>query len=304
MRYLVTGTTGQLGREVAQLLRGTDTNNSILTPGRSVMDLSNPEAVGVALNRLSPDVIINCAAWTAVDAAELNPDAARTVNFESPQVMARYCSMTGASLMQVSTDYVFSGLSEFGYEEFDPVQPASVYGQTKAEAEIAIAEALPDRHAIVRTAWLYGTSRDNFPCKILRSLHAQELVRVVIDETGSPSWSRDVARRMVELLMWWRSSRGPIGVVHAVNSGSATRFAFAEALAVYEGLDVSRIHPTAAASLDLAIPRPAHSQLLDTRCSSSFGLPPMRPWRDALREALTELAPIWLNDDDMGPVAS
>ena len=294
MRYLVTGGTGQLGREVAALLQRDAPEHEVLSPGRDYLDLCDPAAVSERLNQAAPDVVVNCAAWTAVDDAECDASSARKVNTESPLAMASYCAKAGASLLQVSTDYVFSGSAQFGYREWDPMDPASVYGKTKAEAETLIAEALPDRYAVVRTAWLYGESRNNFPCKVLSRLKAGEDVRVVDDQTGSPTWSRDVAARIVALLRWWRLNDGPIGTVHAVNSGIASWFEFAQSLAVTGGFDPARVAPISTSSLSLAAPRPAHSQLLDLRTSENFGLPPMRGWQAALRAACPELVPFWM----------
>lgn len=294
MKYLVTGGTGQLGREVVRLLQHEFPYCQVVAPGRGSLDLLMPDAVKNYLDRVAPDVIVNCGAWTAVDDAERDPKSVRLANAESPTAMATYCSATGAYLLQVSTDYVFSGSSTLGYREWDPVDPESVYGQTKAEAEAAIAHTLPERHAIVRTAWLYGESHNNFACKVARRLHSGEPVRVVDDQKGSPSWSRDVAYRIVDLLMWWRSNLGPIGTVHAVNTGSATWFEFAQVMADLEGFDPSQVTPISSSSLDQIATRPAHSELLDTRCSGDFGLAPMRPWDEALHSALPKLVPLWL----------
>ena len=294
MRYLVTGATGQLGREVAALLQRDAPEHQVLSPGRESFDLCDPAAVSDWLAQAAPDVVVNCAAWTAVDDAEREAGAARRVNTESPLAMASYCEGSGASLLQVSTDYVFSGSADVGYREWDPMDPTSVYGQTKAEAETLIAAALPDRYAVVRTAWLYGKSRNNFPSKVLSRLKVGEDVRVVDDQTGSPSWARDVAARIVALLRWWRLNDGPIGTVHAANSGIASWFEFAQSLAVAGGFDPARVAPISSSSLSLAAPRPAHSQLLDSRTSENFGLPPMRGWQAALRAACPELVPFWM----------
>jgi dTDP-4-dehydrorhamnose reductase len=226
------------------------------------------------------DVVVNAAAWTAVDAAEDAPGEAGAVNTTGAAHLARAAAVSGAWLVQVSTDYVFNGRASVPYPEDAPRSPLGVYGGSKARGEEQVHAILPRRSWIVRTAWLYGDG-PCFPRKMLELARRCETIDVVADQIGQPTWSRDAARRIVEVV----DAGAPAGIYHATNAGQASWFDFARAVFGDAGLDPNRILPTTSARFTRPAPRPAWS-VLGHAAWSRIGLAPMRPWRDALSEAI------------------
>ena len=292
MRVLVTGGSGQLGSEIGQLLRMHACCQEVLLPSRQELDLANSESINSALHLYHPDVVVNCGAWTAVDLAESCSDIVMNVNATAVDTLAISCADLGAEIVQVSTDYVFGRDSRGIRNEDDPTSPTSVYGISKVQAEERVAQVLPRAHCIVRTAWLYGVSVDNFVYKILSRLSKEQTVHVVNDQYGSPTWARDAARRIVGLIEGRVSGRVPPGTYHAVNSGSATWYDFAHAIARYADFDSELVVPVSSRSLNRPAPRPAHAVLGDERAIGA-GLSPMRHWTQALKEAVPRLRQEW-----------
>jgi dTDP-4-dehydrorhamnose reductase len=233
----------------------------------------------------SPDhrvVVVNAAAYTAVDAAEEDEDRAYAVNATGPALLAQACGANGAQLVHVSTDYVFPGDRTGGpaYDVDDETGPRSAYGRTKLAGEQAVRELLPDASWVVRTAWVYGATGANFVKTMARLESQRDTVSVVDDQAGSPTWSRDLARGLWALA---REDARP-GTYHCTNRGETTWHGFTQAVFEELGADPARVLPTDSASFARPAPRPAYS-VLSPRAWEAAGLPQMPEWRAALAEA-------------------
>jgi len=285
---LVTGAGGQLGSDVLRVLSGVDGVRAVGVTHRE-LDLTDSAAVGAALAGVRPDLVLNAAAYTAVDAAESDEDAAALVNATAPGLLARACARTGAGLVHVSTDYVFAGDATTPYEVDSPTGPKSAYGRTKLAGEQAVRAELPAASWVVRTAWLYGETGGNFVKTMVRLQQSHETLDVVDDQRGTPTWSRDLARGLVELA---RALGGPgdggppPGVYHCTNAGDTTWYGLARAVFAELGADPDRVRPTSTDRFPRPAPRPAYSVLSGTAWRSA-GLPPLPHWRDALHTAFS-----------------
>ncbi|WP_432041189.1 dTDP-4-dehydrorhamnose reductase [Streptomyces cadmiisoli] len=282
MRWLVTGAGGMLGHDVVDTLRrrGAD----VVALDRARLDVTRADEVAAAFAEHRPGLVVNCAAYTAVDDAETDEERARTVNAEGPRLLARACAAHAARLVHVSTDYVFSGHARTTpYPEDLPPAPRTAYGRTKLAGERAVLAGLPEASAIVRTAWLYGVHGRNFVGTMLDLEARRDTVDVVDDQRGQPTWSGDVAGRIADLGP--RIGPGLHGVFHATNSGEATWCDLAREVFGAVGADRARVRPTTSAAFTRPAPRPAYSALGHGRWREA-GLPPPRDWRAALHEAL------------------
>ena len=229
------------------------------------------------------DVVINCAAYTKVDAAEEHPERAQAVNATGPENIAQACARAGADLIHISTDYVFSGSQQRPYEIDDETGPLSVYGRTKLAGEMIMLAAMPDAH-IVRTAWIYeGADRDDFAAVMRRLAAGGEDVDVVADQVSSPTYVVDLVRALLQVADDG-SIREP--VLHAANEGAASRFDQARAVFEAVGADPERVRPIGTDRHPRPAPRPAYSALSGRR-SAEAGLTPLRPWREALAAAMS-----------------
>ncbi len=273
-RYLITGGTGMLGTDLQAALAGRD----VTALGRADLDVTDLEAVRGAV--AGHDVVINAAAYTKVDDAEFHENDAYAVNATGAANLATAAAEFGATLVQVSTDYVFDGTATEPYAETTPVNPVSAYGRTKADGEKLAAENNPGRTYIVRTAWLYGAHGPNFAKTMLKLAAARDQVSVVTDQVGQPTWTLDLARQIVALL----DSDAPAGVYHGTNGGTASWFDFARAVFEAAGLDPERVLPTDSSTFQRPAPRPAFS-VLGHDAFVAAGIAPMRDWRDALSAA-------------------
>ncbi len=280
MKFLIVGSRGQLGSDLAALI-GDRSDDSLLALDLPDIDIADPDSVSGVLDSFPADVIVNCAAWTAVDDAESNEEAALRVNGLGPRVLAEACRGTGSWLVQVSTDYVFRGDATEPYREDAAPDPRSAYGRTKLVGERAVHDVLPDRHYIVRTAWLYGRNGKNFVRTMARLEAERETVTVVDDQRGQPTYSRDLAEQILRLV----DARPDAGTFHGTNTGEVTWFGFAREIFTVLGADPARVLPTTSAELGLAASRPAYSVLGHDRWAD-VGIPPMRPWREALEAAV------------------
>ena len=280
MRVLVTGANGQLGSELVALYRARS-GDSVLGVDLPDVDITSDASVGAVFSSFSPDVVINCAAWTAVDAAEENEAGALAVNGEGPRVLARACRAAGAWLVQISTDYVFSGEATSPYAEDATPDPRSAYGRTKLAGELAVIEELPDSHYIVRTAWLYGHQGNNFVKTMLRLESERETIDVVDDQVGQPTYAADLAAQIVELL----DARPAAGTFHGTNSGDVSWHGFTQEIFRLIGADPARVIAVTSEQFVRPAPRPAYSVLGHRRWAEA-GLPEMRDWREALTEAM------------------
>jgi dTDP-4-dehydrorhamnose reductase len=274
-RWLVVGAGGQLGSDLLLALEGQD----VVGLTRADLDVADGDAVARAVTAVVPSVIVNAAAYTAVDAAESDESNASVANAIAPKLLAAAAAKAGARFVHVSTDYVFAGDATAPYDEAAHTDPRSAYGRTKLEGERAVLRELPDAY-IVRTAWVYGAVGNNFVKTMARLEHDRETVSVVDDQRGSPTWSYDLARGLVAL----GTSSAPGGIYHCTNAGETTWFGLARAIFEELGADPDRVLPTTTAAFPRPAPRPAYSVLGNRRWLEA-GLEPLPHWRDALHEA-------------------
>lgn len=280
MRILVTGSRGQLGTDCRAVLA----SHELLPLDLPEIDIADPASVRAAIDSFRPDAVVNCAAWTAVDRAEAEEDAAARANRDGPAVLAAECARTGAFLVHVSTDYVLAGtlpVPQAADESTEPA-PRTAYGRTKLAGERAILASGCDA-AILRTAWLYGANGRNFPKTMLRLAMArpENPIRVVADQWGCPTWSLRLARQIAAVLEAPLEKR-PRGVCHAVALGHANWAEFAEEFLTLVGVPHSVVRCTSAEYPTPAV-RPANS-ILDDRRLREAGLLVMDDWRTALAE--------------------
>ncbi|WP_432118192.1 dTDP-4-dehydrorhamnose reductase [Streptomyces sp. bgisy032] len=285
MRWLVTGAGGMLGRDVVEEL--TRRGGTVVGLDRAALDVTRPDAVDAALREHTPDLVVNCAAYTAVDDAETDEARALEVNGLGPRLLARACAAHDARLVHVSTDYVFSGQARTApYPEDHPTGPRTAYGRTKLAGEQAVLEELPGASAIVRTAWLYGEHGTSFVRTMIDLEARRDTLDVVDDQRGQPTWSADVAERIADLGP--RLGPDAHGVFHATNCGEATWYELAREVFSLLGADPDRVRPTSSAAFPRPAPRPAYSALAHGRWQE-IGLPRPREWRSALHEALPRI---------------
>jgi dTDP-4-dehydrorhamnose reductase len=279
-RWLITGAGGQLGAELLRVLA----NRDVVGLKRADLDVADEAAVRDALTEHKPDVVINAAAYTAVDPAEADEAGATLGNVTGPRNLAAATSKTGARLVHVSTDYVFAGDADSPYDEDSPTDPQSVYGRTKRAGELAVLEQHPGAY-VVRTAWVYGAEGANFVKTMVRLERERDVVSVVNDQRGSPTWSRDLAGGLVAI----GGSAAEPGIYHCTNAGETTWFGLAQAIFEELGADPGRVSPTTTEAFPRPAPRPAYSVLGNRRWRAA-NLPAMPHWRDALRAAFATSA--------------
>jgi dTDP-4-dehydrorhamnose reductase len=280
MSWLITGASGQLGIAVSQELG----RRGILFHAWSSQDLDITKGpiVRDVISKLSPKAIINCAAWTDVDGAEVNELQAARVNIDGALNIALAAKECGAKLIQISTDYVFSGESQIPWQVADEINPKSAYGRTKVGGESRVLETYPENSFIVRTAWLYSPWGKNFSKTITKlALNGQTEVPVVIDQIGQPTSALDLASQLVDLGL----SNSHAGIYHGTNSGQATWFDFAVEIFRLAGEDSSRVVPISTADLPRPAKRPAFS-VLGHEAWAKTTIPVMRDWRIALTDAM------------------
>ena len=282
LTLLVTGGGGQLGRSLADLA---SPSLSVVAPTSADLDVTSAGAVIEAVSTLPrPAVVINAAAYTAVDKAETDQSRAFAVNADAPRVLAAACSSWNVPLVHVSTDYVFPGDASAPYEVDSPVGPRSVYGVTKLAGEAAVLGS-GARAWVVRTAWLYSAYGSNFVKTMARLESSRDKLSVVDDQRGAPTWAADLASGLVELA--GRITAGdppPSRVLHCTNAGEATWFEFAQAVFTELGADPARVSPCTSAEYPSPVERPAYSVLSDKSWRDA-GLTPLRPWNEALSAA-------------------
>lgn len=277
MRWLITGAAGQLGSHLTSLL-GTDA----VGVSRSEVDITSSDAVTDVVGTVRPDVIVNAAAYTAVDAAETEEEVAYAVNATAVAHLADAARRQGARLLHVSTDYVFDGSADRPYEPDDPTGPRTAYGRTKLAGERFALERGAD---VIRTAWVYGGPSPNFVDTMLRLAAERDTIDVVDDQTGSPTYVRDLAAALIEL--------GGAGLTprlrHYANAGTGTWFELARAVFRGAGLDPERVRPTTSDQFVRPAPRPRWS-VLSTASWTADGLGAPREWRAALDACLADRA--------------
>ncbi|MEB3277318.1 MAG: dTDP-4-dehydrorhamnose reductase [Lyngbya sp.] len=288
-QILLIGKDGQLGQELFPILAPLGEVKSV---GRDTLDLANPEAIAKIVADVKPDLIINAAAYTAVDKAESEPELAIAINGTAPGILAKEAEEIGATLIHVSTDYVFDGSQSHPYLETDPTQPLGAYGQSKLAGEKAILETQANA-AIVRTAWVYGVGgKGNFVKTMLRLGGEREELRVVCDQVGSPTWTGDLAQAIVQLSD--KINPDTTGIYHYTNSGVTSWYDFA--VAIFEEaqqldfpLKIQRVVPISTSEYPTPARRPAYSVLNTKKISAILGTYPPH-WRQSLRKMLSKLA--------------
>ncbi|MFG2866920.1 dTDP-4-dehydrorhamnose reductase [Streptomyces sp. NPDC048338] len=281
-RWLITGAGGMLGRDLHEVLREGGAH-SVTALTRKDLDITDLEAVRAAV--AGQDVVVNAAAWTDVDGAEAEEAAATRVNGDAVRVLAQACAEQGAVLLQVSTDYVFPGDADRPYPHDAPTAPVNAYGRSKLVGELAVAELLPERGYVVRTAWLYGAHGRNFVSTMLGLAEQRETLDVVDDQRGQPTWTRALARQLRDLGEAAVAGTAPAGVYHGTASETATWFDLARAAFELSGLDPERVRPTTSEKFVRPARRPSYSVLAHERWAEA-GIAVQPHWRDQLTEAL------------------
>jgi dTDP-4-dehydrorhamnose reductase len=287
MKLLVLGAAGQVGRELCRTvwLPGT----ILVGFDRDRIDIADRDAVFATVERERPEIIVNAAAYTAVDRAESEPAAAWAANCTGPANLAAACREAGIPLIHLSTDYVFDGTKGEPYSEDDPVNPLGVYGESKEAGDRAVREEVPE-HVILRTAWLYSAHGQNFVKTMLRLAGDGKTLRVVADQTGSPTSAADIAGAIQQILTQLQSGK-KWGTYHFAGAGAVTWHGFAEAIfeeAVRWRGPPPRVGAITTAEYPTPARRPANSVLDCTKIRETFGIIP-RPWRDALADIIREL---------------
>ena len=284
--WLITGAGGMLGKDLLARLAADGMQSVGLT--REDLDITDPEAAHGAVAEHQPDMVVNCAAWTAVDDAETQEAAALRINGDGPRNLAAACAKSGAKLLQVSTDYVFAGDGTSPYPEDAPTAPRSAYGRTKLAGERAVLTTLPDAGYVVRTAWLYGAGGGNFVRTMIKLEGVKDTLDVVNDQRGQPTWTVDLADRLVRLGRSALAGAAPAGIYHGTSGGETTWFGLTREIFRVLGADPERVRPTTSAAFVRPAPRPAYSVLGHDRWSA-VGVEPIRDWREALHEAFPAL---------------
>lgn len=289
--WLITGVSGMLGRDLTAHLERD--GEGVTGYSRGELDITDPAAIRAILDRDKPTVVVNCAAWTAVDNAEACEDAALKVNGNAVADLAAACADHGIRLVHVSTDYVFDGVSRQPYEEDDPPAPRTAYGRGKLAGERAVLDLIADGQSsyVVRTAWLYGAHGPNFVRTMVELERQRPTVDVVNDQHGQPTWTADVASQIVALVR----SDSPCGIYHATSSGQTTWFELAREVFGLLGADSDRVRPTTSNAFPRPAPRPAYSVLAHENWAKA-GLTSIGDWRDTLHRAFPELMAVFAAD--------
>jgi dTDP-4-dehydrorhamnose reductase len=276
VRLLITGGLGLLGKEITRVFEG---SAGVRSTDREEWDVTDSAACRREVDGFRPDVVIHCAAWTAVDRAEGEPERTRILNVEGTRNVARACREVGALMVTFGTDYIFDGASSRPYREEDPANPLSVYGKTKWAAEQALREEGGD-HLLVRTQWLFGPAGKNFIHTILEKTRQGETLRVASDQVGCPTYSRDLAVAVRNLL-----GAGARGTVHFSSEGETSWFGLARHVLERSGLPAALLSPARTRELPYPAPRPAYGVLSKERYRAITGASP-RPWEEAVGEYL------------------
>jgi dTDP-4-dehydrorhamnose reductase len=279
LRILIAGKNGQIGWELQRALGAL---GEVTALGRAEMDLSKADAVRARIHEIKPDIIVNAAAYTAVDKAESEPDLAMAVNGVAPGVMAQEAKRLGALLVHYSTDYVFDGTKSSPYIEEDSPNPLSVYGKTKLAGEQAVAASGAD-YLILRTSWVYSTRGKNFVLTILRLAAERPELKVVGDQHGAPTWARDIAETTARVL---DEPKERSGLFHLSASGATSWFGFATEILRISG-QTTPVRSIPSSEFPSPAARPANSVLDNTKFRTRFGFE-LPSWQSSLQHCLAE----------------
>jgi dTDP-4-dehydrorhamnose reductase len=294
---LVFGAGGQIGRELVQ--RTAPRGFAVVGLMRREADISDPDAVYRAVRHYMPDVVVNAAAYTAVDKAVSEPECAFAVNSAGPRHLALAARDIGASLVQLSTDYVFDGSKAHAYVEDDRLEPINVYGSSKVAGERAVRETI-DHHIILRTAWVYSAQGSNFLKLMLRIARERDVARVVADQHGTPTAAADIANAIFGLLAKLGEVDATFGTFHLTNSGQTSWHGFAQLIFASlsrRGWRVPRLEAITTADYPTPARRPAMSVLDCGKIARIYGIS-LRPWQEALSETLHALLAAELGRDE------
>ena len=281
MKVLVTGAGGMVGTFLADYCRGR--GDEVIPLDRQALDITTDDGVRELLQRRLPETVINCAAWTDVDACEGDPQRAFEVNARGPEVLAANCRLIGASFITISTDYVFDGTRAGFYDQRDDPNPISIYGRAKLDGERRAQQACA-RTLVVRTGFIFGKGGRNFLSTVIDRARRNEALTAIRDTYGTPTYAGDLARRLREL-----AQLDLPGTYHVVNRGeAASYYQFAVAAMTASGCDPATVMPVSADDLNRPAARPRNSGL---RCllSEAIGLDPLPTWQEALKEFTQEL---------------
>lgn len=285
MKVLVTGSAGQLGQDLVLLLQ--QQGHEVLGCDRQEMDITDLDQCTEVISGFGPDAVIHCAAHTAVDVAETDVDAAYLINATGSRNVALAAEKSGAKLVYISTDYVFDGMGTQPYHEYDNTDPQSIYGKSKRAGEILV-QSLSSKFFIVRTSWVYGKYGNNFVKTMLKLGQEKPLLQVVDDQQGSPTYTVDLARFLLELIQTEK-----YGIYHASNSEFCTWYEFTQAIFA-EAEDIlglkftAKLEPCATEHFPRPAPRPRNS-VMEHLSIRTNGFEDIRPWRAGLRDFLLEL---------------
>lgn len=288
MRVLLFGANGQVGRETSALAqaRGID----LVAVDRTRADIADPVAVARVFEDVKPTVAINAAAYTAVDKAEADPEAATRGNATGPGLLAERCAREGVPLIHISTDYVFDGTKAGAYVEADPIAPLGVYGRTKAAGEAAV-RAAGERHVILRTSWVYGVHGANFLKTMLRLAGERDRLTIVADQRGCPTATRDIAEALLTVARQMEAGTARFGTYHFAGTGATTWHGFASAIIAEAGRHTGR-HPEVApiTTADYPTParRPANSELDSSLFERTFRYR-AAPWQSRVKDVVDGL---------------
>lgn len=295
MRVLIVGTAGQLGQELPEILSPL---GEIIGVNRQNLDLTEPDRIRQVIGEVQPNLIVNAAAYTAVDKAETETEIANAINGTAPTIMAEEAQKLGAALIHVSTDYVFDGRKNTPYQEDDTPNPINAYGRSKLWGEEGV-KSHCTRYIILRTAWVYGTyGRGNFVKTMLRLGGEREELRVVVDQVGTPTWTGDIAQTILQLgekiTSDTEDNSGLAGIYHFTNSGAISWYDFAvsifeEAEKLGFPLKVKRVIPITTSEYPTPATRPAYSVLSNQKISKMLEIYPPY-WRNGLRKMLQQLS--------------
>ncbi len=282
---LLIGANGQLGWELRHTLANL---GNVIACTHNEMDLCDADAIVSKIRNIKPDIIVNAAAYTAVDRAESEPELAMKINATAPLILAKEAKRLNALLIHFSTDYVFDGKSQQPYTESDLPNPINIYGKSKLAGEKNI-EAIGGCYIILRTSWVYSTRGHNFLNTMLKLAEFEKKINVVNDQIGAPTWSRQLANHTAQAIEMVKNSQNPdplYGLYHLCASGSTNWYKFAEAIFKCRKLEVD-LHPITSEQYNSTAQRPLNSLLSNTKFNAAFGVSAL-PWETALNECLNE----------------